>query len=249
MIEDLRTVAWKEWRSLVGGRARRQVLLTGGMLSIWAIWFPIQMGGRDFVSDPVMMAILTVAMPMVLAGIIVPDAIAGERERHTLTTLLASRLPDRAILFGKLVFGVGIAWIAAPLMMAVGLLVANVVALDEAPLLYDPLVLVATLALGLLVAVLTGAIGLFVSLRASSAQEAQQITVMALMTPLMVGGFGAMALATNRGLVGDVIDFLGSQEVWLLVAAILLVLAVVDGLLVLAADRRFRRSRLVAGSR
>jgi ABC-2 type transport system permease protein len=249
MIADLQTMFWKEWRSLVGGRARRQLLLTGGMLSIWAVWFPIQMGGQDFVNDPVMMGILAITMPMVVAGITVPDAIAGERERHTLATLLASRLPDRAILYGKLGFGVGLAWAAAPLMMAVGLIVANVVALGEAPLFYDLPVLLGTLTLGLLVAVLTGAIGIFVSLRASTAQEAQQITLLGLMVPFMLGGFGAMALMSNRQLAGDFIDFLGSSQAWLLMAGILVALLVIDVGLVVAADRRFRRSRLVVSIR
>jgi ABC-2 type transport system permease protein len=248
MIADLRAMGWKEWRSLVGGRAKRQLLMTGGMLTIWAIWFPIQMGGRDFVADPVLMAILTITLPMVVTGIVVPDAIAGERERNTLDTLLASRLPDRAILYGKLGFGIGLGWLAAPLMMTVGLLVANLVALDAAPLFYDPLVLVATLALGLLVAVLTGGIAIFVSLRASTAQEAQQITLLGLMVPFMLVGFGAMAAFSNRDLARDVTDFLGRAEVWLLVAAILIGLLVVDALLLVAADRRFRRGRLIARS-
>ena len=249
MTADLRTMFWKEWRSLIGGRARRQLLLTGGMLAIWAIWFPIQMGGRDFVSDPVMMGILAITIPMVVAGIVIPDAIAGERERHTLDTLLASRLPDRAILYGKLGFGVALGWLAAPFMMAVGLVVANLVALDEAPLFYDPLVLLATLMLGLLVAALTGAIGVFVSLRASTAQEAQQLTLLGLMTPLMLAGFGAMALVSNGELAGGLIDFLGSSDAWLLAAAIMVVLLVVDLVLVAAADRRFRRGMLIARSR
>lgn len=249
MTGDLRTMFWKEWRCLIGGRARRQLLLTGGMLSIWAIWFPIQMGGQDFVNDPVLIGILSITMPMVVAGITVPDAIAGERERHTLGTLLASPLPDRAILYGKLGFGVGLAWIATPLMMAVGLVVANLVALGQAPLFYDPAVLVATLALGLLIAVLTAGIGIFVSLRASTAQEAQQITLLGLMVPFMLVGFGAMGLMTNKALANDVIDFLGSGRAWLIVVAVLVVLSVVDAFLVLAADRRFRRSRLIAISR
>lgn len=248
MIADLRTMAWKEWRALIGGRARRQVLLTGGMLGIWAVWFPIQMGGRDFVTDPVLMAILTVTLPMVVAGIIVPDAIAGERERSTLDTLLASRLPDRAILYGKLGFGVALGWLAAPLIMTVGLVVANLVALDAAPLFYDPLVLAATLALGFLVALLTGSIAIFVSLRASTAQEAQQLTLLGLMTPFMLGGFGAMAVISDRGLARQVIDFLGSADVWLVVAAIQIVLCGIDALLIVAADRRFRRGRLIARS-
>lgn len=248
MIADLRTMAWKEWRSLVGGRARRQLLLTGGMLSIWALWFPIQMGGRDFVSDPVLMAILALTMPMIITGIAVPDAVAGERERHTLDTLLASRLPDRAILYGKLGFGVAIGWLGAPLMMIVGLIVANVVAFEEAPLFYDPLVLVATLAASLLVALLAGSVAIFVSLRASTAQEAQQVSVMVLMVPFMVLGFGATLVFSNRELAGGLIDFLGSAEVWMVVSAVLLVLVVLDLALVAAADRRFRRARLISRS-
>ena len=38
------------------------------------------------------------------------DAIAGERERHTLETLLASCMPDRAILLGKVLAVVFYAW-------------------------------------------------------------------------------------------------------------------------------------------
>jgi ABC-2 type transport system permease protein len=246
MSEDLRTMFWKEWRSLVGGKARRQVLLTGGMLSIWAVWFPIQMGGEDFVSDPLLMGIITITMPMIITGIIVPDAIAGERERHTLGTLLASRLPDRAILYGKLAFGVMLGWFATPLLMLVGLVVANLVALDAAPLFYDPVVLVVVLALGLLVALLTGSIGVFVSLRAATAQEAQQLTLIGLMVPFMVAGFGAMLVFSDRALAQQAIDFMGSPEAWLIVIAIMAVLLVIDGLLVVAADRRFRRGRLIA---
>ena len=249
MIADLRTMFWKEWRSLIGGRARRQVVLTGGILSIWAIWFPIQMGGRDWVSDPIPMAILGITLPMVVAGIVVPDAIAGERERHTLSTLLASRLPDRSILYGKLLFAVGLGWLTAPVTLAVALVVANVTDPDAAPLMYDGAVLIGVLVLALLVAALTGAIGVFVSLRAGTAQEAQQLTLLGLMVPLMALGFGATALLSNREIARDLIDFLGGQEARLIVIAIMLVLLVVDGLLIVAADRRFRRGRLVDRSR
>lgn len=51
------------------------------------------------------------------------DAIAGERERHTLETLLASRIGYRAILPGKLIVTVGYAWGMA----LVGLLLSLVV--------------------------------------------------------------------------------------------------------------------------
>jgi ABC-2 type transport system permease protein len=245
MTDDLRTMFWKEWRSLIGGRARRQVVLTGGMLAIWAFWFPVQMGGRDWVSDPIPMGILGVVMPMVIVGIVVPDAIAGERERHTLSTLLASRLTDRTILYGKLVFAVAIGWLSAPVVLGVAVVVANITAPEAAPLFYDPVVLVGVLVLALLVALLTGAIGIFVSLRAGTAQEAQQMTLLGLMVPMMLAGFGATALFMNREVARDVIDFLGGTEARLLVLAVMVVLAIIDGLLVAAADRRFRRGRLI----
>lgn len=245
MSDDLRTVIWREWRSVRSSRARRQLLLTGGMLAVWAVLFPIQMGA-DWVSDPIPAIILVVTLPMVVVGIIVPDAIAGERERHTLETLLASRLPDRAILYGKLGFAVAVGWIVAPFELLVAVIVANLAALDAAPFFYDLGLLVAMLILALLVALLTGAIGVFVSLRATSAQEAQQMTLMGMMLPALVIGMGFTALLVNRDVARTVIDALGTVEARWVALGCLGILAAVDAILVRAADRRFRRGRLIA---
>jgi ABC-type Na+ efflux pump permease subunit len=48
----------------------------------------------------------------------ITDSIAGERERQTLETLLASRLPDRAILLGKVAAITLLGW----LLLALGAL-------------------------------------------------------------------------------------------------------------------------------
>jgi len=249
MIADLRTMFWKEWRSLVRGKARRQALLTGGILAIWSVWFPIQMGGRDWVSDPIPMGILGIVMPMMLVGVAIPDAIAGERERRTLGTLLASRLSDRAILYGKLGFAVAIGWLAAPIVLGVSLIVANLVTLDAAPLFFDLDVLVGVLVLGFLCAVLTGAVGIFVGLRSETVQEAQQLTLLGVLTPGMLVGVGATALLANREFAHSMLDFLGSPQAKLLALGVMGVLLVVDLILVAAADRRFRRGRLLERGR
>ncbi len=243
MIEDLRTVIWKEWRSLWGGRARRQLLLMIAMLSIFAVLSPIQMG-RDWVTDPVLMLIQAVILPMVVVGVVVPDAIAGERERHTLSTLLASRLSDRSILYGKLGFAVGIGWILSPCLLALALVVANLADREAAPFLYDPAMLVGALVLAFLVALMTGAIGIFASLRAAGAQEAQQMTLFGLMVPAMLGTVGLVLLASNRELGRQVLDWLGSAEAAYVFVGILVVIAIADLALLFAADRRFRRGRL-----
>jgi len=40
------------------------------------------------------------------SGLTVPDSFAGVKERNAVPTLLTTRLPDRAILFGKMLFGI-----------------------------------------------------------------------------------------------------------------------------------------------
>jgi ABC-2 type transport system permease protein len=244
MTPDIATVVWKEWRSLVGGRSRRQLLLIGGVLAIEVLIFSIE-DPQGWVKDPVLIGVLGIVMPMLVVGVIVPDAIAGERERHTLATLLASRLPTRAILSGKLGFAVVVGWLTGLLMLAIGLVVANLAAAQPALLLYEPGMLVAVLGLGFLIALLVGGIGFFVSLRASTAQEAQQLTGVGTMLPIFVGGAILMFLASNDELRGTV-EGLRSLDPVLVVAASMGVIAIVDAALLAAADRRFRRGRLTA---
>jgi ABC-2 type transport system permease protein len=181
---------------------------------------------------------------MLVVSVIVPDAIAGERERHTLATLLASRLPDRAILYGKLGFAVGLGWLSAPLVLAIALLVVNVASADAAPLFYDPGTLVGVLVFSLLVALLTGGTGILVSLRARTSQEAQQMTVVGLMTPFMLAGFGMTFLFSNDELARPLVDWLGSIEARYVALGVMAVVGLVDALILRAADRRFRRGRL-----
>jgi ABC-2 type transport system permease protein len=246
VIGDLRTMFWKEWRSLVSGPARRQMGLTAGILAVlWAVLFPIQMG-RHWVTDAVPLVIVSVALPMAVAGVVVPDAFAGERERHTLPTLLASRLPDRAILYGKLGFGVLVGWLSLPLVLAVSLVTVNVWAGRGEPLLYDPVMLLFLLALGMLIAVLTGGIGIFVSLRARTAQEAQQLTLVGLMVPLMILGFALTMALADRELARSVLETLSRIDAGLVALGAMAIIVVLDVFVVAAADRRFRRGRLMA---
>jgi ABC-2 type transport system permease protein len=228
----------------MGGRARRQLLIIGGVLAAGALIFPIEDGG-GWVSDPVGMGILGIVMPMLVVSVIVPDAIAGERERHTLATLLASRLPDRAILYGKLGFAVVTGWLTGLFMLAVALVAANLSAAPPAPLLYEPEVLLAVLPLGFLIAILAGGIGFFVSLRASTAQEAQQLTGVGMMIPLMLGSFLLMAAMGNDDLRA-ILAGIGSLDPRLVVVTVMAMITIVDGTLLVAADRRFRRGRLLA---
>lgn len=58
---------------------------------------------------------------------LVADAFAGERERHTLETLLATAFPDTSILLGKIAASVLYAWGIAFACSLLGVITINVV--------------------------------------------------------------------------------------------------------------------------
>ena len=65
---------------------------------------PLQAGAR-FVDDADPWFVVVV-LPVLAVVVTAPDSFAGERERKTLRTLLAGRLTDRAILWGKMGFAI-----------------------------------------------------------------------------------------------------------------------------------------------
>ena len=72
-------------------------------------------------------------LPLMLVMAVVADSFAGERERHTLETLLASRLSDAAILLGKVAAAVVFAWGMLLLVAVMSLLTVNISVLRPDP--------------------------------------------------------------------------------------------------------------------
>jgi len=101
MIGDVLTVMWKEWRELVFHPASlRSTLATAAVIVVLlGIVFPLKVGAA-WLDSPLYLAYWG-WVPSMLVSTLIADSFAGERERHTLDTLLASRLGDLAILFGK----------------------------------------------------------------------------------------------------------------------------------------------------
>ena len=125
MIHDIWTVARKEWLEIFDQLLRFK---RGGWSVVLVIIFlgvvsPMQMG-THWLTSPFMFfywPLLTSSMTSTL----IADAVAGERERHTLETLLATRLSDSAILLGKIVAAVAYGCTFAVTNIALGLLVVN----------------------------------------------------------------------------------------------------------------------------
>lgn len=146
-----------------------------------AIYLPLQ--ARDaWVNGPIPLVPATL-MPVMLVGLTIADSFAGERERHTLPTLLASRLSDRAILIGKIVPSVGLGWAASLLVLVVGLGIANLANSDSPVVIYSPLVLIAAVSLGFLTAAFVAVVGVLISLHSATVQEASQLLMFAFLLP------------------------------------------------------------------
>jgi ABC-2 type transport system permease protein len=237
MMSDIWTVIWRERKTLFryrGSRLRTVLSILVPVVMV-AVYFPWQT--EDWADSYV--SLFSAVVPMMMVLLTVPDSFAGERERHTLGTLLATRLPDRAILFGKLAVSVAVGFWMMLGVLALALVTANTAHWDGQVHFYSATVLLVDLGFGLLLAILIAGAGVLISLRASTVQEAQQLLGAAVMTPPILLGLLALLLSER---IGDAVEGIGATQAVLIVMA---ALAVAGAGLVIAATARFRRARLI----
>ncbi len=194
-MSDFNAVFWKEWKEIVlersaGGAGSYRPLVLIGVLGILV---PLRMGPERFFS-PFQLLIYTFFSAVVVTAVIA-DSFAGERERHTLETLLATRLSDRAILFGKIAASIAYGWLISLLCVIAGTITMNVSHWQGQVLLYNDaaswlvLLLGPPLAAGM---VATG--GVLVSLRAATVRQAQQTLMIGFMILFLGTIFGSSML-------------------------------------------------------
>lgn len=237
---DTWSVARKEWMELWGqdGMQGRQGMLL--FLGAFGILLPL-MNGPAWVTSPVM-ALSWAWVPMFLVMTIIADAFAGERERHTLETLLASRLSEAAILFGKMGAAVGYAVILSAASMLLGVIALNVVHRANGLILHDARTLLAMGAIGLLGAVFVAALGSVISLRAATVRQAQQ-TLGAMIFVVFLLPIWIVKLLRDWNVdVGAKAAAAGQAGV-----LVLALIIAIDAALIAFALARFRRHRIIAG--
>ena len=201
MIRDILTIVWKEWREF---RDQLFKLKRGGLSALIVVLMlgivtPLQMG-PSWISSPLMLVYWPILAGSMVSTLIA-DAIAGERERHTLETLLATRLPDSAILIGKVVAAVLYGYIFALMNIGVGWIVLNL-RYPENGIILIPIKQAAALIvlIGLNCLFLSG-IGVFVSLRASTVRQAQQAFGIIMLAIFLGPALLFEALPSDRRLV------------------------------------------------
>jgi ABC-2 type transport system permease protein len=247
MLTDMWTVMRKELRELLLQRTSVRANLRGGWLSlliilaVFGVFLPLR-SGPDWVQSPAAL-LLWAWVPLFLVSTVTADSFAGERERHTLETLLASRLSDRDIFFGKVAAAIAYGWGLGLLSIAIGLITVNVAYARGHMLLYPLNLAYGGVALSLLASGLSATAGTLISLRASTARQAAQTTSIAIMLLLFIPVFGVQALpAQVRAQMAQVLSGIGIGQLVLGAAG---VLALVDALLLLVGMARFKRAKLI----
>ena len=221
----------KEWYNAQDARSwLSQAFLTVG---IFGILMPATARGDGMGFVAILAAVV---LPVALAATVISDVFAGERERGTLETLLATPLSDRALFIGKVLSRVVYAWVGAMMVFAAGIItlwatkhrIRFSTGLFALPVLAAPLV-----------AFPIADIGAIISIRAKNVRSAHQI-VSYFVWALIIGVGTLFFVVVPQARRNAVLHALERTPL-----LVLLCLLVVDYLCLSVSLRAFRRSRLI----
>lgn len=243
MLYDMITVARKDLSEFVSirGTARSGFIYLLLMVGVMGVMMPIT-SGRLWLSNPVH-SLSWSWFTVLLVISVITDSFAGERERNTLETLLASRLSDKAILYGKILAAVLYGWVIAVISNLVAVITVNIS--DPGPRFefYSPVLFIVLLVVPFLTSLFVSAIGVLVSLNAPTTRSAYQRLSLAFFVifilPIVAFNF------TDAVFKEKLLIELGKTN-WMPVALIaIVVMAILAAILIWVATRRFQRSRLI----
>jgi ABC-2 type transport system permease protein len=237
-MNDLRTMIWKEWKDFLLSGGRSDLLRPLLILGILGIVLPLsfRLSWIDLDPAPVLIILYT---PFMFVTSFIGDAIAGERERHTLETLLASRISDRAILLGKILVAVGFTWGMTLFCLLLGAIVVNWSQEQGQWVFYAPINLfLVVLVMSFLTILLAASGGVLISLKSATVRQAAQTMLLG----EILLGFAIYLVV--RFLPASMTASLTTSQV---VSIILLTLLVLDTILLAASLVSFQRSRLILG--
>jgi ABC-2 type transport system permease protein len=237
-MNDLQTMIWKEWKELFLSGGRSDLLRPLLILGVLGIALPLSFSLRWIDLDPAPVLVI-LYVPFMFVSSFIGNAIAGERERHTLETLLASRISDRAILLGKVLVVVGFTWGMTFCALLLGAIVVNWSQGQGQWVFYRPINLfLVVLVMSLLTILLAATGGVLISLKSATVRQAAQTMVLGEIL------LGLVIYLVIRLLPASATASLTTSQ---MVSISLLTLVVLDAILLAASMVSFQRSRLILG--
>jgi len=244
MTKDILTVIWKERKGLLRFNSNRWKSFLALIIPIamFGIIFPIQF--RDEWLSSYWSVAVSLVTPILLIASTIAESFAGERERHTLETLLASRLPDQAILLGKLFTSMLFGWGVTLFLLLISLGMVNGLEWEGHFRFYSPTIFWSNMAISLLVVGLVSNLGILLSLRSPTVQNAAQMIMLLLFMPLLLLQAVAFLLPSFIP-VEPIKAALEKLDVDTIILIVSIVLLIVNIGFFLGARARFKRSRLI----
>jgi ABC-2 type transport system permease protein len=246
MFTDMYTIIRKEWKEMFlqrgSGGMRGGLLGQLLILALLGVFVPLQVGSA-ILTQPTL-ALVWLWLPVMLTMNMVAESFAGERERHTLETLLASRLSDRAILFAKMAASILYGFSIGLLAMLLAAVTVNIAspAAGGGIQFYPAQNFIWLLVVILLVNALMAALGVLVSLRAKTVRQAYQQLSVGLILLFVVPIFSLQFIPSLRQSLDKAMASMNAQQVGLVVIGVLLV---IDAALIGATMARFKRNKLL----
>ncbi len=246
MFTDIYNIIRKEWKEMFlqrgGGGMRGGLLGQLLILALLGVFVPLQVGSA-ILTQPTL-ALVWLWLPVMLTMNMVAESFAGERERHTLETLLASRLSDRVILLGKMTASILYGFSIGLLAMLLAAVTVNIAspAPERGIQFYPTANFIWLLVVILLVNALMSALGVLVSLRAKTVRQAYQQLSVGLILLFVVPIFSLQFIPSLREALDKAMTSLNPQQVGLILIVVLLIL---DAARTGAAMARFQRNKLL----
>ena len=241
MLNDIGTIVWKEFKEVIArsSQSRADTIKT---IVVMAVILGILTWRASFLMTNLGALIVPSFVLVQLMAGIMADSFAGERERHTLETLLASRLSDSAILIGKITAGVLMAW--GLMALTLGLGAATAFARNETSRMQVSFPhLVAILFIYLLLCIVVSCVASLVSLRAPTVRQAIQTLTWSFMIFFFAMIFLAARISPEwRAWLMRTLAGTNLVRTELIVIAVLLSLG---AFFFSAARLRFQRARLI----
>ena len=244
MHNDILTIMWKEGKGLLryGDDRWKGIAILVTPIALFGILIPIQF--RDGWLTSGWSLGVSFFTPLMLIASTIAESFAGERERHTLETLLASRLPDRAILFGKLLVSILFGWGISLLLLFVSLMVVNLLDGRSGFQGYQANILWMDILGSLLFAGFVSGLGTVISLRSATVQSTSQSLMVMLILPflLLQGVVFLLPVFLPKATIQAILDQLNFTKI---IMVFLVAILVADIILFLGALSRFKRSSLI----
>jgi ABC-2 type transport system permease protein len=243
MTLEFWAIVWKEWRELVFHPASRHGTLANlaVLVAILGVLLPAQRGA-PWLESGIYIAYWA-WVPTLLVSTLIADSFAGERERHTLETLLASRLSDDAVLFGKIAAAVIYGWSVTLSILLVGVLVVNLMHWTGAIAFYHASLAGAVVGLSFLLSLTTASAGALASIGAATVRQAQTTLNLTIAAIFLVPALGLQLLADDAR--DRLLQSLTGSDPGLILWVTMVALLLLNVGLLAVVSARFQRTRLL----